>query len=100
MNCDFIVFGYGHDGVLRDTEYNGEDTVALEPAVGNIAHHAMANNNLRIRILGPVIFDVRRHRSRCDGLEYYIAIGEEANEQEISESVDLIIAGFRPRPAI
>ena len=100
MNCDFIVFGHGHDGVLRDTEYNGEATVALEPAVVVFANRGGMDNGPRMRPLGPVIFRVIRHRSAFDGQTYYIAIGEGAIEEEILENIDIKILGFRPRQAI
>lgn len=95
MDCDFIVFGHGHEGALRNTDYNGAAVVEFLPAVIIQGFRPGDAPAARAQPLGYLSFNVLRHRSAIDVKEYLLAIAENENP----ENIDIKILGESPRTA-
>lgn len=95
MDCDFILFGHGHEGALRNKEYNGDATVSFMPAARVQGFRSGEVREIIAQPMGYAEFDVVRHRSEIDGNEYLLAVAHGVTPEE----VDLKILGEQPRPA-
>lgn len=92
MKVDFIVFGHGHDGVLRTDDYNGSGVVEFLPAAKLQA----------INPGKPIIpqqarfekFQVMVHTSGLDRKRYFLAVAD----GYIPEDIDVKIMQESPRP--
>lgn len=91
MEVDFLVFGHGHDGALREAEYNGEGHVSLMAAVKaqSIGH----GEKIIPQPLRREIFKVVEHTSEIDHSTYLLAVAEGYTPQNI----DVKILHLRPR---
>ncbi|MHD0451520.1 hypothetical protein ACY2EW_08575 [Serratia nevei] len=91
MEVDFLVFGHGHDGALRDAEYNGEGYVSLMAA---IKAQAIGNGEKIIpQPLRKEIFKVVEHTSQIDHSTYLLAVADGYTPQNI----DIKILHLRPK---
>ncbi|WP_112197775.1 hypothetical protein [Rahnella sp. NRRL B-41462] len=95
MDCDFILFGHGHEGALRNKEYNGDATVSFMPAVRIQGFRPGEVHEIIAQQVGYAEFNVVRHRSEMDGNVYLLAVADGVTP----EGVDLKILGEHPRPA-
>ncbi|MBV6817566.1 hypothetical protein KWG64_06375 [Rahnella sp. PD12R] len=95
MECDFILFGYGHEGSLRSTDYHGGDVVNFMPAVVVQGFRPGEVNAVRGQPLMLVSFNVVRHTSGIDGRTYFLAVAD----GETPENIDIRILGENPNPA-
>lgn len=92
MNVDFIVFGHGHDGVLRTDDYDGNGVVEFLPATKLQAIHQGK------RIIPQQArfekFQVIRHTSDLDHKMYFLAVAD----GHVPEDIDVKIMQENPRP--
>lgn len=92
MDVDFIVFGYGHTGALRNKNYDGSGFVELLPASKAQAirpGEAIISQQLRWEK-----FVVVEHTSSFDHKTYLLAVADGHEPQ----NVDVKILHERPRP--
>ncbi|WP_037431343.1 hypothetical protein [Serratia plymuthica] len=92
MDVDFIVFGHGHAGALRNKEYDGAEFVEFLAA--GMAQAIRPGERIIPQALRWERFRVVTHTSEFDHKIYLLAVADEFEPQ----NVDVRILHERPRP--